>query len=104
MRIHIVSVHDCTEQAGIARVITAAAAGFVVTAEDPEALAGASRTLRADAGRRTSMGERGRAYASGAWDRTMMLDTFEDLLIAVTMPHSPGPPAPARSAANGTGA
>jgi colanic acid biosynthesis glycosyl transferase WcaI len=64
----------------IARVVTACGAGVQVEAESPGALLHAIETLRADPHAREECGRDGRAYAREHWDRTRVLNAFENEL------------------------
>lgn len=65
-----------------ARVITSANAGLVCEAADSNGLASAVLTLAAMApDRRRAMGQNGREYSQREFDRTMLMDRLEKLLL-----------------------
>ncbi len=66
------------------RIVTEAAAGLAVPAEDPEALAQAVLALAAlDDGQRQAMGQNGRTCFEQNFDRTMLLDRLTGWLRAM---------------------
>jgi glycosyltransferase involved in cell wall biosynthesis len=67
----------------VARVITEAKAGIVVSPEKSEALAKAILSLSWDTSSRYAMGAQGRDYARRQWDREQILPAFEARLLSV---------------------
>src|SRR5262249_50233492 len=67
----------------VARVVTEAGAGVVVSPEDPGSLMEAVVVLKGGQNRRRQMGVRGRAYAQAHWDPEVILPEIERELMRV---------------------
>jgi colanic acid biosynthesis glycosyl transferase WcaI len=76
----LVSVSAASE---VARVVSEAGAGMVVSPEDAGVLASAITSLWQSPGLLAAMGDAGRAYAAAHWQREAVLERLEASLVAI---------------------